>query len=279
VLTATLLAFGAAALHASWNLVVKQSADRWTALWAQQAVAGVIAAVALVFLACVGSAPPAIAWPWALLSGGCLHLVYLVFLGRAYDHGDFSVSYPIARGGGALLAAVGGILLLGDDLSALAVLGITITACGLGLLVIGQTRVQLTPALIVAALIATYTLVDAHGSRESAAASYVLVLFLANGVTTSLWGVWHRGTPRLVAALRTSPWTYVYTGVASALAYGMVLVAVRYAPVGYVTAIRESSVVIAALLGWRYLGEADGRRRMLSAMVVLVGLVLLIIAG
>lgn len=279
MLTATLLALGAAALHASWNLVVKQSTDRWTALWAQQLVAGAIAAVVLVVLALAGNAPPAVAWPWALLSGGCIHLVYLVFLGRAYDHGDFSVSYPIARGGGALLAAIGGILLLDDDLSALAVVGITLTALGLGILVIGQSRVQVSPALVVAGLIAAYTLVDAHGSRESQSASYVLVLFLATGVTTTVWGVWHRTTPRLVAALRASPWTYVYTGIASALAYGMVLVAVRYAPVGYVTALRESSVVIAAVIGWRYLGEADGRRRLLSAIVVLTGLVLLIIAG
>ena len=275
MLTATLLALGAALLHASWNLLVKLSDDRWIALWAMSIVAGAIALVALAVVAVVGDAPPASALPWAAASGG-VQLVYLVFLGRAYDRGDFSVSYPVARGGGALLAATGGVLLLGDHLSALSGAGVLVAAAGLSLLVVGQRGVDLAPALVVAAMIGTYTVIDAHGSRESESSAYALLVFIAIAITTSLRGAARGDAPRVLAALRRDPRTYVVAGIASGLAYGMVLVAVRYAPVGYVTALRESSVVIAALVGWRYLGEGDGRRRMLAAVAVLIGLVLLV---
>lgn len=275
MLTATLLALGAAGLHASWNLLVKQSDDRWIALWAMSLVAGGLAAAALVVVTLLGAAPPASALPWAATSG-VVQLLYLVFLGRAYDRGDFSVSYPVARGGGALLAAIGGVLILGDHLSVLAGAGILIAAGGLALLAIGQRGVDLAPALVVAAMIGTYTLVDAHGSRESESSAYALLVFIAIAITTSMRGIARGDGPRVLAALRRDPRTYAITGTASALAYGMVLIAVRHAPVGYVTALRESSVVLAAIIGWRYLGEGDGRRRVLAAAVVLSGLVLLV---
>jgi drug/metabolite transporter (DMT)-like permease len=275
VLTATLLALGAAGLHAAWNLIVKLSDDRWIALWAMSLVAGALTGTALVVAVAVGAGPPGRPLVWAGVSG-VVQLGYLVVLARAYDRGDFSVSYPVARGGGAVLAAIGGVVLLGDELSALSVTGIGVAAIGLGILVIGQRRVDLAPALVVAALIATYTLVDAHGSRESGSAAYPLVVFVAIAVTTSVWGLARGQAGDVVVAIRHRPSTYLVAGAASALAYVMVVVAVRSAPVGHVTALRESSVVIAAVIGWRYLGEGDGRRRLASAAVVLVGLVLLV---
>ena len=230
---------------------------------------------AVVVAIAVGAGPPIPPLVWAGISG-VVQLGYLLVLARAYDRGDFSVSYPVARGGGAVVAAIGGVVVLGDDLSILAASGIGLAAVGLGVLVAGQRRVDLTPALVVAGLIGTYTLVDAHGSRESGSAAYPLVVFVAIAVTTSLWGAAHGQMSTVVGAIRLRPATYLYAGTASALAYGMVVVAVRYAPVGHVTALRESSVVIAAIIGWRYLGEGDGRRRLLAAVVVLAGLVLLV---
>ena len=116
MLAATLLALGAAVLHAGWNLAVKQSGDRFIALWGQFFAAGVICAVVLVGVGGI----PAAGWAWAAVSG-LVHVPYTWFLARAYDHGDFSLVYPVARGGGALLAAIGGIVLLGDGLSGVAV--------------------------------------------------------------------------------------------------------------------------------------------------------------
>src|SRR5262245_2471315 len=112
MLLATVYALTAAVLHAGWNLFAKRSGDPFIALWGQFLFAGVIGAVVLL----VGGGVPAGAWTWALISAA-VHIPYLVALGWAYRHGDFSLAYPIARGGGALLAAIGGILILDDDLA------------------------------------------------------------------------------------------------------------------------------------------------------------------
>ncbi len=276
MLTATLLALAAAVLHATWNLLIKQSGDRWIALWAMSLVAGGLAGSVLAGAAVLGYAD-GIAWRWAVLSS-IVQLGYLRMLAWAYDRGDFSVAYPIARGGGALLAAIGGVLFLGDHLSLLSALGISVAVSGLVLLALGRSHLELAPALAVAAAIGTYTLIDSKGSRATGSPTYALLDFVAIAVTTSMWGLGHRQGRRVVAVIRADPRRTLLAGVATTLAYGMVLVAVQHAPVGYVTALRESSVVLAALAGWRLLGEGDARRRLTAAGVTATGLVLLVAA-
>ena len=100
MLTATLLALGAAVLHAGWNLAAKTAGDRFAALWGQFASSGLV--VLVPFLVMGGM--PARAWIWAVISG-LVHVPYVVYLARAYETGEFSVVYPIARSGGASLAA------------------------------------------------------------------------------------------------------------------------------------------------------------------------------
>lgn len=273
MLLATALSLAAAVLHAGWNLAAKQSGDRFIALWGQFLVSGAIGAVVLVVWAVVDD--PSIAWPWAVISG-LVHVPYIVLLAHAYDQGDFSLAYPVARGGGALIAAVGGVVLLGDDLSLLTALGIGVAAGGLMILATGHGRPALTPALLVAATIGAYTLADSRGARESGSAAYALAGFVCMAVFVTVYGAWRGRLGDLRVALAARPGRFAATGSASALTYSMVLVAVQHAPVGYVTALRESSVVIAAFAGWRYLGEGDHRRRIASAAVVLVGLVLLV---
>ena len=122
MLTATVLALVAAVLHAAWNLSVKQSVgDRFIALWGQFFVAGVLGSIALV----AGGGIPARGFVWAALSG-LAHLPYCLLLAKAYGVGDFSLAYPIARGGGALVAGLGGILLLGDTFSPIGVVGMVV---------------------------------------------------------------------------------------------------------------------------------------------------------
>src|SRR3712207_2922852 len=123
---ATVFALAAAALHAGWNLRVKASGDRFLALWGQFVAAGAVCAAAMV----VTGPPTAVALPWIGLSCA-IHLPYVLCLARAYDHGDFSLAYPIARGGGARAAAIGGLLLLDDRLSVLGWLAIAVITGGL----------------------------------------------------------------------------------------------------------------------------------------------------
>lgn len=271
VLTATLLALAAAVLHAGWNLWVKQSGDRWIALWGQMTCAGVVSAVALVAL---GGAHN-IAW-WQFITSGLIHVFYIGFLSRAYNMGDFSVTYPIARGAGALLAAVGGVLFLSDHLNAIMVFGIAISIFGIMLMAGRADNAHVRAALMVSCTIGAYSVVDSHGSRAMGGNLYPLLLFVATGISLTTVGLLRGRRHDMTTALKSTWRKFTIAGVASITTYWMVLIAVQKAPVGYVTALRESSVVIVALVGTRYLGEEDMKRRVIAASVVLLGLIVLV---
>ena len=271
MLTATFLALAAAVLHASWNLWVKQSGDRWIALWGQMTAGGAVCAVVLLF----AGWPDNLAW-WPVIASGLIHVIYIGTLARAYNIGDFSVTYPIARGTGALVAAVGGVLFLNDRLTAVSVAGIIVAVVGIFLLAGRADTAHVRAALLVSLTIGAYSVIDGHGSRLTGGNLYPLVLFIATGVTTTVAGVAMGRTRDMVQAMRTQSPKFALAGSASALTYWMVLIAMQKAPVGYVTALRESSVVIVALVGTRYLGESDMKRRVLAALVVVVGLAVLI---
>ncbi len=275
MLEATLLALTAAVLHAGWNLAVKVRADRLAFLCVQFILGGMMGFLALVALGDLTS----VAWGWSSLSA-LIHIPYFLLLALSYRYGDFSLVYPLARGGGALLAALGGALLLSDHLPPLAWVAVVVVGVGLASLAAPAARgPAVVSALALAAVIGTYTIVDARGARVSAAASYGLATFTADAVASALvltatrrWGIGIR-------IVRSSPAVCLGAGLAAVLAYAMVLAAVRHAPVGYVAALRESSVVIAAFAGWRLLREPPGAARVVSASVVLFGLVLLVVAG
>ena len=271
MLTATLLALAAAVLHAAWNLWVKQSGDRWIALWGQMTMAGIGGIIVIAFV----GLPPNFVW-WPAVASGLIHLYYLVALARSYDLADFSVTYPIARGSGALLAALGGVLFLSDHLSPLMILGIIIAIAGIMLLAGHAANAHVRAAIIVGTFIACYSLVDSHGARVNSGSVYALTIFITTGFFTTLHGLMAGKKQQMIVAMKTSWLHFSFAGAASALTYWMVMIAVRRAPVGYVTALRESSVVIVALVGTRYLGEKDMKRRVFAACIVVTGLGVLI---
>ena len=274
MLLATVFALAAAALHAGWNLRVKASDDRFVALWGQFVMAGAVCAAGLVLT----GLPARDAWPWLALSA-VIHVGYVACLAQAYGAGDFSLAYPLARGGGAMVAAIGGVAFLDDRLTAVGFLAIAVITGGLVSFVRpGTSWDSIRWALLVAVLIGCYTLADAVGARRTVGIAYVLATFVATAVTVSAWGLATGHLANLRRSLATSWRAHLSSGMASAAAYGLVLYAVRWAPVGYVTALRESSVVLAALAGWRLLAEGFGRARLASATVVVTGLVLLVVA-
>ena len=275
MLVATILALGAAVLHAGWNLAVKQSGDRWLALWGLFSAGGLIGLPYSIVATINGDLGWA-AWGWALASG-IVHTFYIWRLARTYEIADFSVTYPIARGGGALAAAIGGVLFLSDHLSPISIAGIIIVVVGLTLLAGHVQWGYVWPALLVALCISTYTVIDSQGSRTTTGSAYAMSIFVTGGILTTLWGVAAGRTPDMRASLPGNWRQYLGTGAASLVTYWMVLLAVRRAPVGYVTALRESSVVFATFLGWRYLKEDSGVRRIVSALVIVVGLVTLVV--
>ena len=274
MVVATVLALTSAGLHAGWNLVAKRSADPFIALWGQFFVAALIAAVVLGATRSL----PAAGWGWAVVSGA-VHLPYIVALALAYERGEFSVAYPLARGGGALLAGIGGIILLGDELNGWSVAAIVIVTTGMALLAFGASRPQVLVALFVAVTIGCYTVVDSHASREVDDNTYALAIFVTGGLFVTVYGVVVGRGHEMAGALVTQWRRFVGTAAMSMVTYGLVLAAVRRAPVGYVAALRESSVLAAAFIGWRYLDEGSVRRRTTAAAIILGGLVLLILSA
>jgi len=273
VLVATVLALVAAVLHAGWNLVAKRSVDPYLALWGQFLLAGVVSGVVLL----IAGGLPAGAW-WFALGSGLFHIPYVVALGWAYRHGDFSLAYPIARGGGALLAAIGGLVLLGDELSVLGVAAIVVVVAGMALLARGAARAQVAAALVVACSIGGYTLFDSHAAREYETFMYVFATQVVTAATATATGI-VTGRWRDLMAVPRAAWARMSgAAVMTIAAYGLVLVAVRRAPVGYVAALRESSVLIAVVVGSRLLGEGNARSRTTAAALIVSGLVLLVIA-
>lgn len=261
----------AAALHATWNLLLKTSpdADRDLTSWGLYLVGGLLVVPVSVALGGPGLA----AVPWLALSG-LVHVAYIVGLVSAYEHGDFSLAYPLARGGGALAAALGGALLLGDHLPAPAWASIAVVALALGSLMgPGVSLWSVRGALLTAAAIGTYTVIDAHGARVSVdPLAYGLTTTATAAVGVSLVFLARRRHRALVAAWPQHRLRWLVAGACLATAYTLVVVAVRHAPVGYVAVLRESSVVLGALVGWRFLHESLGGRRLVSSLVILAGM-------
>lgn len=271
MILATVLALTAAGLHAAWNLLAKRSDDRFLALWGQFAVAAVMSLVVVLAMHDL----PAAAWLPAALTG-LIHIPYTICLAHAYDRGDFSVAYPVARGSGAALSAIGGIALLGDELAPGSIVAIGIVAAGMGLLAVGAAPSQIATALIVGLCIGAYTVNDSHAVRQYGT-TYPFAVFAVIGVSTTGLGLVTGRGRAMVATMRTGWSRYSVTGSMVAASYALILVAVRHAPVGYVATLRESSVLIAAYLGQRYLDEKRVRQRTVAAAVILAGLVLLVV--
>jgi drug/metabolite transporter (DMT)-like permease len=276
VLLATVLALTAAILHASWNLLVKQSTDRRLALWGQFTIGGAISAVVLAIWS-LSASPPDVAWGWAIVSGAT-HVPYLLLLSRAYDRGDFSMSYPIVRGAGALAGAAGGVLFLNDSLSAISTIGIVLTVVGLFILAKSGAPSVVGAALAVASTIALYSVIDGHGARQSQPIAYALTLNIAAATFISIY-IFARSRNQMLPTIRAHWKVMSVAGIFSTVAYTLVIIAYRHAPVGYVASLRESSVVIAAFAGWKMLDEGDHKRRITSAAIVLAGLVVLVIGS
>ena len=263
----------AALLHAGWNAVVKGGGDRFALMVILWGVAGAVSLAILPFLA-----PPAPAsWPY-IAASVLLHIGYALFLAFAYDHGDFSQVYPIARGSAPLIVTVVSIGFLGAQLAPLAVIAVLLIICGIVSLARGKDAIQLRPlayALGTGLFIAAYTLVDGTGARLAGSAhGYTAWMFALFGITfVALFG------GKKAMTIRTSPRRFWLAGIGGGLmslaAYWVVIWAMTVGPIAMVAALRETSVLFAAVIGAVVFGERLGRRRIIAAAIVLFGVVLL----
>jgi len=267
-----------AGLHASWNLIVKSEDDKLFSGWLTVVAPAVLLAPALF----VTGLPSRDAWP--LLAGSAvIHTGYMFALVQAYTHGDLSVVYPVARGLAPLFVAVGAPLILGERLSLVAVLGVLLVGGGIAWLGLSARRAAaslsgLGWAVVTAVLICSYSIVDKAGVSRTNPLAYIIVLMGLNGACMTPVVLWRRDTRRLGDLWRRRWMISVAGGLLSITAYLLVLTAMRLTQVSYVAALREVSVILATLLGWRVLKEAYGARRILATVVVAFGLILLVLA-
>jgi len=270
----TALVLGSALLHASWNAIIKSSRD--VALDTALVAAGA-SILALPLIAAVPM-PASASWPY-LAASIAIHIGYFATLARAYRVGDLGHAYPLMRGTAPLLVALFGVALLNERPSAIMWIGIVLISAGIlsiGLLQEGRAQRDATAwALANAVIIASYTLVDGAGVRLSgSAAGYVAWGFLLQGIAFIAPVAVSRKRAAL-AYVRQNWLRGLGGGLCLISAYGIVLWAMTQAPVAAVAALRETSVIFAAVLGTILLNEPFGRRRLIGACAVALGVMAL----
>jgi drug/metabolite transporter (DMT)-like permease len=279
-LAVTLLVLAAAAMHASWNALVKAGRDKVVMQSLVMVFGGIPAAVLLPFV----PVPKPESWPFLVLSLA-VHGVYYVTLVNAYRLGALSQVYPIARGAAPLMIALGAWAFAGEAMSWLEWLGVVIASVGImslfaptGLARDEEVR-AIGFALATAITIALYSLADGIGVRRAGeAAGYICWLLALDAIPVLLVTLYLR-RGRVAASFRPHLAIAAGGGMLAALGYGIVIWAMGRAPLAHVSALRETSVILAALIGTLLLGEPFGRRRVLAAILVAGGNGLLHAAG
>ncbi len=276
-LPAAALVLLAAAMHASWNALVKGAADRLLAMtlvafWPM--VPGFLAALFVLPL------PAPASWPF-LLGGMVTHLAYYICLLKAYRYGDLSQVYPLARGAAPVLVAILSALAAGELLSWGGRAGVALVSLGTGSLAFERGRPRgdqgrsVLFALLTALTITLYTVIDGLGVRRSGAPlGYIAWLFTIDGLPLLLISVLMRGRAAL-PYVRSAWHIGAIGGLLSFASYGIAIWAMTLGAIAQVAALRETGVIFAAMIGTLFLHEPFGRRRILAAVVVAAGIILL----
>lgn len=236
--------------------------------------------LALPFAIAVGP-PPAALWPW-LIGAAAIHAVYQLTLNHSYTLSDFSTAFPIARGIAPLLVALGGAVWLGDRMGTLHWVGIATIVVGIALVARygAITTRGFLAAAAAGALTTAYSLVDAKGVRIAPEPLvFIAWFYLCDGVSMPALFALRRTAGQRRTILWAERRTGLYAAFGALAAFVPALFAFRYAPAGAVSAIRETSVVGALLIGHLWLGEKPGWRHWLSALGVAGGAALLVTAS
>ena len=265
----------AALLHALWNAAVKASVKASVPAAAIFIGAGIVAAFVVPFL----PVPAGPSWPF-LLGSVAVHVAYSLMLGRAYRQGDFSHAYPLMRGLPPLITA--GLMVLVSDERASPVQQVGMLTLCLGVLSLAleglgspRSRTAARWAVMVAISIAIYTTLDGFGGRLSGhPAAYVAWTCMLEAVCLAALLAARQGPAALGLVLRSWPITLV-GGATTLVGYALVVWAMTQAPVALVAALRETSVVFAALLGVVMFKERLGPARIAAIVLVLSGIFLM----
>ena len=265
----------AAVLHASWNALVKGGGDKVVAMNAVVVGQGIAGVIALAFIPLPG-------WDafWYMAISVFLHIGYQLFLLQAYKLGDLSQVYPIARGVAPLIVTVTLLGFLDETLANTELVAVALII--IGVMSMSMARQSDGPrngkaavfAVGTGCFIAAYSLVDGYGGRlsDSAVGFYAIVAI----VNALIFLFFSNATMGAGARATMKAWrTILIGGAASFIAYAIVVYAFSQASIALVTALRETSIIFAMLIGVLALGEKMSIIRVLSAMTALGGAVIL----
>ena len=279
----------AALLHAFWNIVAKKTGGNRHFVLMGSLLLAVIWAPAGLWLG--WSELPRWGWkPWAFVSAsGFLHLAYFKVLLKGYRVSDLTVVYPVARGTGPLISSLLAVAVMGEALTLHGVLGVLGVCAGVFIVAGGPSmlhaahdpvqRARMHAGLLwggaTGVLIAGYTVLDGYAVKVLLLSPVILDYFGNLVRLPFMLPTLLRDPPGFVDAWRRYKWHAVVLGAVSPLAYILVLYAVRVAPLSHVAPAREISMLFAALIGGRMLGEGDRGQRVLGALLMAGGVVLL----
>jgi len=276
------LLLAAAVLHTTWNLLLKQAGEKYIAIWWSAIIGFLVFTPAIYFL----GFPSQAVWHILIISA-LLEISYYIVLGEAYKDLDFSLVYPMGRGAAPALIAVWAAIFLHERFTLGGLIGIIIIVGGL--LIVGggdifqtHSKPQLRGillALLLALLISIYSIFDGVAVKQTAALPYVVVLFLCVPAFTSPLIFKLYAWNKLKDEFSAHHWTLAAIGVLTIGAYSLALWAYSISPLGYAGSIREVSVVIAAYTGWQFLGEKFGAVRILGAVIIFAGIMVIALWG
>jgi drug/metabolite transporter (DMT)-like permease len=276
----------AAFFHSGWNLLVKQAQEKQAFTWWALVIGTLCFSPLLIFYPPF----PARIWPY-LISSAIAEGTYYTILTRAYDYGDFSLVYPMARGTAPAFLALWAIIFLGERPGTAGYIGLVLIICGL-VFVGGKSWWSLRKstalstsavalALSVAVCISIYSVIDGaavHIHLVNPLSFAVAVIGMSTIFFTP--GVfWRYGSQTIVSEWRSNKIWIMCAGIFMLLAYMLALQTYSIAQIDYAGAIREVSIVLAAFIGWRWLGEDFGLPRLVGALLIFSGIVVIAIAG
>jgi drug/metabolite transporter (DMT)-like permease len=275
--TVTLLVLSAAVMHATWNAFVKAGNDKAVMQCLVIFFGGIPGLIILPFV----PLPDPACWPY-LVGSVLAHSVYYFTLVEAYRFGALSQTYPIARGSAPLLIAIAGMMVANEHLNGGEWLGLIIACAGLislaGIPKAGEGR-SILFAFATSLGIACFSVLDGLGVRSTAnGLSYITWLLALEMIPVGIAFLWLR-RGRAMAALKENFKRGLFGGIIAGIGYGIVIWAMDFAPMAHVSALRETSVILAALIGTLVLHEPFGPRRIAAAALVAAGNALLHLAG
>ena len=283
-LTALGLLLVAAMMHTTWNLIVKRAKEKQVFTWCAL-IAGSICFSPLLL---ANRVFPISVWPF-VVSSALVEAIYYITLIRAYENGDFSLVYPMARGAAPVFLVLWASLFLGERPRLYGLIGIALLVTGL-VVVGGKTwwTLRKTSALKTSALalalgvafcISIYTTIDGAAVRYVNPLPYTVLVIALGAAFVTPAVVLRYGNRAIINEWRTNWMRIVLVGIFTLLAYMLVLKAYTIARVSYAGAVREISVVFAAFVGWRWLGEDFGLIRLVGAVLIFAGILVIAIGG